>query len=385
MELMLSNKARRTCTKDMHHSPNRLFAPFFVQVLFLMFICTMMAGCAAQESVITEHYLWPQPPEQPRIEWLGGYRSQLDLKMTTGRRIKEMLAGEDAPIPLKKPVEVRADARNNKAYVADLQAAAVYVFDFEKPELRFLSFDGAELPGGVRPVSLALDGQDNLYLLEPNYHKILVFNSSEQFVKSLDIKAIERPLSMAIDKTLSRLYVADAEQSKINVLDLDGRVLFSFGGPGDKAGQLNRPVGMCVNSKGELHVAEAFNARIQIFDRQGNFVRVFGSRGTGDADFQLIKGVAVDSDDNIYAIDGRSNNIKIFSRSGEFLLALGGYYMISSSGKVAPGGFALPVGIDIDGSNRIYVVDQLNARLQIFQYLTEKETGISGSSLRKAK
>lgn len=354
--------------------PGRLGAVVTYTVIFC-FVVLLLAGCAGHEVKRTEHYFWPQPPEKPRIEWLGGYQSQLDLKMTTGRRIKELLVGEDSPVALKKPVEVRSDARHDKVYIADLEAAAVFVFDFQEPELRMLPTDAAGLPGNVKAVGLALDADDNLYVLEPRYHKILVFNSSEQFLRAIDIREIKRPLAITIDKKRQRLYVSDAELSRINALDLKGTPLFFFGGPGDSNGQFNRPVGMAVNSSGDLLVAEAFNARIQIFDRQGKFMRVFGVRGTGEAEFQLIKGVAVDSDDNVYVIDGRSNNIKIFNQSGDFLLTLGDYYILSGSGKAAPGGFALPVGIDIDSLNRMYVVDQLNARLQVFQYISESSSG----------
>lgn len=344
-------------------------------VLGLFLLPCFFVGCAVRDAAQTERYFWPQPPERPRIEWLGGYQSQLDLPMTSSRRIKELLVGEDAAVVMKQPVDIRVDAKHDKAYIADLGAASVFVFDFHVPEVRTLSFDDAGLPGSVKAVSLALDGNDNLYVMEPRYSKILVYNSSEKFAKSIDIKTLKRPIALAIDKKRSRLYVADLELSRINVFDLDGRFLFAFAGPGDAAGQLNRPVGMCVNSRGELLVAEAFNARIQIFDSHGKFVRVFGARGTGESQFQLIKGVAVDSDDNVYVIDGRSNNIKIFSDAGAFLLALGDYYVISSSGKAAPGGFALPVGIDIDRRNRIFVVDQLNARMQMFQYFSESGSG----------
>ncbi len=332
----------------------------------------VLSGCAVQDTFRSERYFWPQPPDKPRIEWLSGYHSQLDLRMTSWRRIKETLVGEDTAIVLKKPVEVRSDSRHDKVYIADLEAAAVFVFDFQEPELRLLSMAATGLTGSVKPVGLALDGNDNLYVLEPRYRKILVFNYSEQFLRAIDLQETRRPLALALDKKLQRLYVSDAELSKIFVFDLNGQLLSSFGGPGDAAGQLNRPVSMAVNSNGELLVAEAFNARIQIFDRQGKFVRTFGARGTGDADFQLIKGVAVDSDDNVYVVDGRSNSIKIFNQSGDLLLAFGGFFVVTGSGKAAPGGFALPVGIDIDARDRMYVVDQLNARLQVFQYLSDK-------------
>ena len=100
--------------------------------------------------------------------------------------------------------------------------------------------------------------------------------------------------------------------------------------------------------------------------------RAFGSRGDSDGNFQLIKSVAVDLDDNIYVVDSRSHTVNIYNQEGALLQLLGNFYAVSSSGKEAPGGFALPTGIDIDTLGRIYIVDQLNSRIQSFQYLTEK-------------
>jgi hypothetical protein len=41
-------------------------------------------------------------------------------------------------------------------------------------------------------------------------------------------------------------------------------------------------------------------------------------------------------------------------------------------GGIQPGQFSVPAGIAVDNDDRIYVVDQLNARVQVFQYLGEK-------------
>lgn len=340
----------------------------FYIAFFLMFCC--LSGCSPRVQR-TDRYLWPPPPDQPRIEWLAAYHSHLDLEKTTFRRIKEALAGEDAPVALKKPIDVKADSVHNKIYVADLLVAGVFVFDVLVSELRKINVPASESPVAIQPVSIALDRQLNLYVLDAGAKRILVFDAEENFLRTIRIDGIcPRPIALAIDKTRQRIYVADTQESRIVALSVEGNQLFSIGGPGDATGLFNRPVGLAVNSKGELIVADAFNARIQIFDQNGKFQRNFGRRGTGLGDFQLIKSVAVDPDDNIHVVDGRSNSVNIFSQAGVLLMSFGAYYAVSNSGKLAPGGFALPVAIDIDDLGKMYVVDQLNARVQVFQYLS---------------
>ncbi len=344
-------------------------------ILLLVYLAAlpMLAGCTGATPQIQERYFWPPPPIPPRVEWLKAYHSQLDLEKTSFRNFKEAIVGEDAPIELVKPIEIRMDNAQDKFYVADIGASAIFVFDLRQKELRLLSTQGFNLPAALTPIGMALDSNNSLFVLDPKLNLILVFDSGEKLVRAIRLDQLcRRPLALAIDKIKNRLYVSDAQLNKIFALDLNGTLQFAIGGPGQDMGRFNLPVGLAVNSKGQIIVADAFNARIQVFDEQGSFLYTFGKRGDDPGDFQLIKSVAVDSDDNIYVADGKAHNIKIFNQTGELLLALGGYYAVSSTGKRAPGGFAVPIGIDIDHNDRIFVVDQLNSRVQVFQYLSLK-------------
>ena len=49
-----------------------------------------------------------------------------------------------------------------------------------------------------------------------------------------------------------------------------------------------------------------------------------------------------------------------------------------------PGKFQLPAGMFIDSEDRIYVVDQLNRRVQVFQYLGERWKKSGGSPQSEA-
>jgi len=61
-------------------------------------------------------------------------------------------------------------------------------------------------------------------------------------------------------------------------------------------------------------------------------------------------------------LDGQHNNYQIFNNAGEMLMFVGRY---------SPGndGFENPVSIAINQGNTIYVTDNLNARVQVFQLL----------------
>lgn len=355
-----------------------------VSLKFCLFflVAAVLSACAPEAVVSKDRFFWPPPPDTPRIEWLNAYQSQLDLKMTPLRRIRESITGEEKPILLKRPVDVCGVPLQEKFYVADVEEGGIYVYDLERSDLRMLSTSGSDLPSRLNPTAMALDRDNNLYVLEPRLLKILVFNSDEKYVRSISIiSKCKRPVAIAIDKGRERLYVADVQLNKIIALDLNGAELFSFGASGAGMGEFNRPVGIAIALSGNIIIADAFNARIQIFNEAGKYLREFGKRGDGVGNFQLIKSVAVDPDDNIYVADSRNHSISIFNQSGALLTVFGGFYSVAGTGKRAPGGFSLPVKIDIDSMGRIYVVDQMNARIQSFQYLSESASSATRSAL----
>jgi RPA family protein len=55
-------------------------------------------------------------------------------------------------------------------------------------------------------------------------------------------------------------------------------------------------------------------------------------------------------------------NFQIFNNAGEMLMYVGQYSPMNN-------GFENPISIAIDGKNRIYVTDNLNSRIQVFQLL----------------
>ncbi|MFQ6032571.1 MAG: 6-bladed beta-propeller [Candidatus Zixiibacteriota bacterium] len=60
--------------------------------------------------------------------------------------------------------------------------------------------------------------------------------------------------------------------------------------------------------------------------------------------------------------DASFNNVQIFDKQGNLLLYFGNF----GSG---PANLRLPAGMFIDQKNQIYIVDQLNNRIQVYQYL----------------
>jgi len=74
----------------------------------------------------------------------------------------------------------------------------------------------------------------------------------------------------------------------------------------------------------------------------------------------------VDSEGQSYVVDGTFNCYQIFNEKGQVLTFVG------VGGWGGGGLFMSPSGLYIDENDKIYVVDVLNKRVQVFQYLSEK-------------
>jgi sugar lactone lactonase YvrE len=323
-----------------------------------------MAGCAtkAPEQVRLK---WPPPPLAPRIEFVRSIVSDEDLgrDQTFSDKVIEFVAGtKPAPNHLSEPMGIAVSDDGNRVYVSDYALLQVFVYDFQNKKFRKI---GEEEPL-QRPVGIALDANENLYVAEQMKKGVQVFDSIGKPLRFITDPSLERPGGIAIDRQRGRLYVADSGHTKSEVhsvkkFDLQGNFLGTVGkGKGSKEGQFLFPTNLCLDADGNLYVVDTLNSRVQVFDPDGNFVKKFGERGTGWGMFDKPKAVAVDSFKNVYVLDSGWSNVQIFNQSGKVLLFFGG------RGSY-PGLLQNPTSMTIDRQNRIYVGDYLNHRVGIYR------------------
>lgn len=341
-------------------------------LLFLVAAVVLISGCATEVATSSRRYVWPRPPDQPKIEWIKSYYSQLDFPKTGFENFMEGVFGTPKPINFDKPTDIKANGKG-VVYVTDVVKGAIHVFDIpNRTVTQWKKGDDAEKSMAVVPFFLSIDSLNNLYVLGFGPQKIYVLDSSGAVLRTIDYSGkLEGPAGIAVDEAHKRIYVVDNSGGKVAVFDMAGKHLFSFGKPGAGDGEFNRPTPIIINRKGEVVVGDVMNARVQIFDRDGKFLRKFGQRGDGLGDFQVIKGVASDSENNIYVTDGKANQVKIFNDKGDLLMAFGRAHSVPVTLRESPGGFLLPQGIFIDDTDTIYIADQANMRFQIFKYLKD--------------
>jgi len=181
-----------------------------------------------------------------------------------------------------------------------------------------------------------------------------------------DAGQLNHPKGIALDSD-GNVYVADANNHRVEVFTREGKFLRQWGGQGNLSGQFQEPWSVAVDpDAGAVYVADTWNHRIQKFDLEGQFVTSWGS--FGDTGGQAAgsghslygpRDVALDGDGNLWVADTGNKRVLKFDPDGGLLGQWGG------AGD-APGQFLEPVGIAFDEQGSVYVADTWNQRIQKF-------------------
>ena len=330
-------------------------------------LVAVLAGCATTAAPPKETRLaWPEPPEQARIEFVRAISSDEDLNKdtTATASILKFLEGEKPSINrIVEPMGLAVSDDGNRLYVSDHSQLAVFVFDFAKKTL--LKIGGADKPLAA-PMGIALDAQENIYVVEQVKKGVTVFNREGKELRFITDASISRPTGVAVDRARNKVYISDTSHSKneehaVKIFDLEGKLLGQLGkGKGDGPNSFLFPTYVAVDAKSNVYVADTLNSRVEMFDADGKFVQQYGKRGNAWGMFDKPKGVALDSFGNLYAVDSGWSNAQIFNAKGQVMLFFGGR-------GTYPGLMQNPSAIAIDKQNRIYVGDLLNHRVNVYQ------------------
>jgi DNA-binding beta-propeller fold protein YncE len=322
----------------------------------------VLPGCATAPPPVEETKLvWPAPPLPTRIRFVRSIVSEQDLNAdnTFNQSLAAFLTGEKIPEGrIAEPMGMAVSDDGERLYVSDFMQHQVFIFDFTKK--LFSKLEEVSSPAGI-----ALDAEENLYVVDSAKRLISVFGRDGKIKNEITDPTIERPIGLAIDKVRRKIYLVDtgsrtSKEQNVKIYSLDGKRIGAIGGaPGGGEGEFQYPTFACVDSAGYLYVTDSLNGRVQKFDSNGKFQQFFGQPGSSWGEFDKPKGVAVDSFGNVYVADSGWSNVQIFNPQGQILLFFGGRGPI-------PGMMKNPISLAIDKQNRIYVGDYLNHRIGVY-------------------
>ncbi len=362
---------RHEGTEARRHEGKSESSPPFVPSCLCAFVPFLLAlvGCVKQQGVIfpprKPPLVFPAPPEQPRIRYVGQLATSADLKpaVPVTQAFGEALFGKAETASMLTPYAVCTDGRD-RVFVADSNAQVVHVFDLKNRKYARWHPDNKE-SRFAQPVGIAFDGQTRrLYVADSAAGHVQMFDPYGNDLGELGPNVLNRPVGLAFEVRTGRLFVADAGQHQVLVFGRDRALLARIGTRGTELGQFNYPTNVAVDSQGRLYVSDSLNFRVQQFAPDLKPIRQIGRKGDMPGYFAQPKGIAVDSEDHLYVVDANFESIQIFDASGALLMDFGA----EGNGDAE---FWLPAGIFIDRRNRIWIADSYNRRVQVLDYLPE--------------
>lgn len=212
-----------------------------------------------------------------------------------------------------------------------------------------------------KPRSLTCDTNDNLYVVDMT-GRVQKFSPDGRFLLSWQMPQTDlgKPKGMACDRE-GNIVVLEPHYQRVNHFTPEGGRVAQWGVKGTNAGELTLPRAIAVDTKGNVIVSEyTLVDRVQKFSARGaRCLANWGTPGLAPGEFNRAEGVCADASDRIYVADSCNHRIQIFSTDGQFLRAYG------KAGEQA-GDMSYPYDVAVDDRGRQYICEFGNSRLQIF-------------------
>ncbi len=328
--------------------------------LFAGFLIALTAvGCGSSgASTSNQRYIWPEPPDSPRVEYLKTFRGESDFAGGFGNMMNS-ITGSVGGTNFTRPYDISI-GDNGVYYVTDAVMGAMK-YDTKNKSIEILGEHSSVDLKDARGIAYA---HGKIYIGLSSSKKVVVLDEKTGTVVRVigNDGRFPNPVDIVCDTVRNRIYIVDIKLDQIFVCTENGDSLFTIGKPGSGDSDFNFPQSAALDSAGNLYVVDGFNFSVKVFDTEGKFLRKFGRQGDIYGAFARPKGIALDSFGNIYVLDAVHQHFQIFTNSGELLMFVGKFSSMND-------GFQNPISIVIDNTNKIFVTDNLNGRIQVFQLL----------------
>jgi len=213
----------------------------------------------------------------------------------------------------------------------------------------------------TKPRSLALDQQDNLFVVDMT-GRVQKFSPHGEVLLSWRMPETDlgKPKGMSRDAE-GRIVIVEPHYQRVNHFSPDGTLVAQWGQTGTNVGRFTLPRSVAVNSRGDIFLSEYTTVdRVQSFAASDHRpLLCLGRPGTGNGEFNRAEGLAIGPDDRLYVADSCNHRVQIFDANGRWLKNCG------RPGR-GLGELSYPYDVKVDSAGHLFVCEFGNSRIQIF-------------------
>jgi len=170
------------------------------------------------------------------------------------------------------------------------------------------------------------------------------------------------------------LYRATPAANVVSRIGASGAPVWTIGASGSGPAQFEFPSAIAADNRGRLLVVDRGNSRVQILEGDtGRYLGAFGSVGTGPGQFRLARHIAT-AGDRIYVVDQLNHRVNVFDVNGQPILAIGSF-------GTGDAGLNVPRGVAVDRNGAVYVSDSTNHAIKRFAAGGAFEARVDGGNV----
>lgn len=187
----------------------------------------------------------------------------------------------------------------------------------------------------VEVAAIATDTQGRAYVFNRGPHPLLVFSVDGEPVSRREEATFARAHGITTGPD-DAVYCVDDCDHTVKVFAPDGRLKMTLGISGVQSDTgttsidyrtikhagppFNYPTNLAISPSGELYVSDGYgNARVHKFTADGRLLHSWGEPGDGPGQFHVPHGIAVDRQGTVYVADRENNRIQLFTGDGKYL------------------------------------------------------------------
>lgn len=244
----------------------------------------------------------------------------------------------------------------------DYNRGVIFKLDLKTGRMNILHGAGDIIEDEISDIYIAKD--HSFYVTDIEGRRALHFSPDGDLLKIYrNPPNIFRPIAITVDEERKEVLIADETYSHIVAFDMEkAEPKYGMGDRGEGPGKFRIITDMIAIPDGYL-VSDRIELRVQVLDKAGNYIADFGR-----SELMFPTALEMDKFGRVYVSDKSDSMIKVF-KAGKLIEKIG-------SNGYGPGEFRYISDMKIH-KDQLYVVDNLNGRIQVFDIIPEEDVALA--------